>query len=281
MFPTKYLLTALSLMIITISMSYDQNSHDILFYQTEIENNQFTGNIVRYIFHSRTLKNKRDIYIWTPLEYDKSKKYPILFIHDGQNVFQSGNSYSEEEWHLDETVTELIANNEIEPMIMVGVANTKDRYDEYDPHLRGVDYGKALIRELIPELDKRYSFDKNRICTMGASYGGLISLFLGWEFNETFSAAACLSPAFNHRGYNYIGRLKKKKPPVNLKLVVVNGTEDLDSDLQSGVDEFISYVGEKNFRNKDLLYWIDIGQSHTELAWANQSKRIIKWLYKN
>ena len=101
----------------------------------------------------------------------KPQNYPLLIIHDGQNAFHSGGSMSGNEWHLDESVTEMIQANTIEPIIMVGVANTKDRSLEYNPIKDGKNYGKALSTELLPELIKRYNILDERVGTMGASMG--------------------------------------------------------------------------------------------------------------
>ena len=127
------------------------------------------------------------------------------------------------EWHLDESVTEMIQANTIEPIIMVGVANTKDRSLEYNPIKDGKNYGKALSTELLPELIKRYNILDERVGTMGASMGGLISLYLGWELNSVFSMAACLSPALVYNNFDYISTIESSKTPENLKLSIVNG----------------------------------------------------------
>ena len=244
------------------------------------ENEQFTGTVFRHTFHSIILNNDRDIFVWIPDDYLlMNKEYPLLIIHDGQNIFHSGGSMSGNEWHLDESATEMINMNEIEPIIMVGVANTKDRSLEYNPIIDGKNYGESLVNELLPELKKQYNISNTRIGTMGASMGGLISLYLGWELNSIFSMAACLSPAFIFNDYDYIHLIKESKVPKYLKLSIVNGTEDLDAHLQIGIEKFIQLLDDKSFPNKDLLYWIADGQSHTESAWAEQSKKILKWMF--
>ena len=246
------------------------------------ENEQITGTVFNHLFHSKILNDSREIFVWVPDDYNSNNKnYPLLVLHDGQNVFHAGGSISGDEWHLDENVTKMINSNEIEPLIMVGVSNTKNRSLEYNPMLGGRRYGEALTQELLPAILKQYrvSNSSNKTGTMGASMGGLISLYLGWEVNSIFSMAACLSPALMYRNFDYVNELEKFKTPQNLKLAIVNGTEDLDAALQNGVNECIAYLKGNNFPNNNLLYWIGEGDSHTELSWAEQSKKILKWMY--
>ena len=140
-------------------------------------------------------------------------------------------------------------------------------------------YGKALVDELLPSLEEFYRINSNKVATMGASYGGLISLSLGWEFNNYFNMAGCLSPAFSYKNFNYVDSLYHMKNPENLKIAVVNGTKDLDIELQNGVDLFINYLKENNFPENNLMYWIAKEKSHTELDWADQAKSILPWFF--
>ena len=267
----------LSISIIIISSC---DSYSVLSEKENYQNNQITGNVFQHTFYSKILNNNREIFVWVPDDYHLyNREYPLLIIHDGQNVFHAGGSMSGDEWQLDEIVTEMINTNEIEPIIMVGVANTKDRSLEYNPIKDGKNYGEALSKELLPELKKQYNISNGRIGTIGASMGGLISLYLGWEMNSIFSMAACLSPAFVYNDFDYISIIEKSEVPKYLKLSIVNGTEDLDASLQLGVEKFIQLLKDRSFPENNLLFWISNGQSHTESAWSNQSKRILKWMF--
>ena len=265
---------------ISIIIIYSCDSYSVLSEKENYYNNQITGNVFQHTFYSKILNNNREIFVWVPDDYHLyNREYPLLIIHDGQNVFHAGGSMSGDEWQLDEIVTEMINTNEIEPIIMVGVANTKDRSLEYNPIKNGKNYGEALSKELLPELKKEYNISNGRIGTIGASMGGLISLYLGWEMNSIFSMAACLSPAFVYNDFDYISIIEKSEAPKYLKLSIVNGTEDLDAYLQLGVEKFIQLLKDRSFPENNLLFWISNGQSHTESAWSNQSKRILKWMF--
>ena len=164
---------------------------------------------------------------------------------------------------------------------MVGVSNTVSRSKEYNPLEDGKRYGQYLVGELLPEISKQYRIktDYDNRASMGASMGGLISMYLGWELKSEFSKVACLSPAFSYKNFNYIDKIQTLPKPKNLKLAIVNGTEDLDSLLQSGVDQCIDYLNTAGFSEDNLLYWVSQGDSHSELAWARQSKKILVWMF--
>ena len=162
---------------------------------------------------------------------------------------------------------------------MVGVSNTKNRGFEYVPTRNGINYAKALTEELLPAIKKLYRIKTNDIGTLGASAGGLISLYLGWEFNKTFKKAVCLSPGIIYRDQDYYKELIKTKIPKKLRLAVVNGTDNFDSNLQLGVDKFTGYLEEINFSSKNYLYWIEKNGTHSAKSRSKQSKIILEWMY--
>ena len=259
---------------------------------TLFEHKDVTGKVFQHEFDSKVLNNSRKIFVWIPKGYDLTKdKYPLLVVHDGRAVFYSKNggfgkrnklkndSLPKPGWNLDETVHELIQSKKIKPIIMVGVSNTKNR-GEYVPTRNGINFGKALTQELIPEIKKLYRIDSEDIGTLGSSAGGLISLYLGWELNNVFTKAACLSPGIIKGNDNYFQQLIKVNEPKNLQLAIVNGTSGLDAELQFGVDKFIAYLNKINFLKEDLLYLVDEKGSHSPRSWSHQAKDILLWMYK-
>src|SRR5437763_8711659 len=126
-----------------------------------------TGNIHRHRqFPSRTLGNSRDILVYLPPGYLRSRRqhYPVLYLQDGQNVFDAATAFAGVEWGVDETAQQLIRRRLIEPLIVVAIANTgEDRIHEYAPTPARIDppkrkrskgllrnYGRFLIEELKP-----------------------------------------------------------------------------------------------------------------------------------
>ena len=135
----------------------------------------FTGNIQRHRqFPSRTLGNRRDILVYLPPGYRRFRRqqYPVLYLQDGQNVFDAATAFAGVEWGVDETAQRLIRQRLIEPLIIVAVANTgPDRIHEYAPTRGIIDtkgkrkkrsrglarkYAKFLIQELKPFIDSKY-----------------------------------------------------------------------------------------------------------------------------
>jgi len=286
----KLILLAFSMHFLSFGQVITQSK---LSQSTLFEHKDVTGKVLQHEFDSKVLNNSRKIFVWIPEGYDLTKdKYPLLVVHDGGAVFYSKNggfgkrnklkndSLPKPGWNLDETVHELIQSKKIKPIIMVGVSNTKNRGQEYVPTRNGINFGKALTQELIPEIKKLYRINSKDIGTLGSSAGGLISLYLGWELNSVFTKAACLSPGIIKGNDNYFQQLIKVNQPKNLQLAIVNGTSGLDLELQFGVDKFIEYLNEINFSKKDLLYWIDEKGSHSSRSWSHQVKDILLWMYK-
>ncbi|MEP6699282.1 MAG: alpha/beta hydrolase-fold protein, partial [Verrucomicrobiota bacterium] len=135
--------------------------------------NTLTGNIQRHAgFPSKILRNRRDVLVYLPPGYRHStaRNYPVLYLHDGQNVFDAATAFAGVEWGADETAQRLIKARLIEPLIMVAVANTgEERIHEYAPTAAQLDrvkrtgsegllrnYGRFLIEELKPFIDRRY-----------------------------------------------------------------------------------------------------------------------------
>src|SRR5207247_1345456 len=166
--------------------------------------NTLTGNIKRHrAFHSRVLGNRRDVLVYLPPGYRRfsTKRYPVLYLHDGQNVFDAATSFAGVEWGVDETAQRLIHRKLIEPLIVVAVANIgEERVHEYAPtpgliepkdhprkRSRGLAriYGQFLIEELKPFIDKKYRTKRD------AEFAGLAT---GARVTRLFSRQRLAAP---------------------------------------------------------------------------------------
>jgi predicted alpha/beta superfamily hydrolase len=166
-----------------------------------------TGNLILHEqVASQHLTRPRNVSVWLPPGYDESdKRYPVLYLHDGQNLFDAATAAFGVEWQVDETATRMIEADEIPPAIIVGIWNTSDRIDEYtltkDRGLerggRGLDYVQFLCEELKPFIDRTYRTQTKREATMigGSSLGGLISLHACMEKPDVFGACFAFSPS--------------------------------------------------------------------------------------
>ncbi|MFN2341181.1 MAG: alpha/beta hydrolase, partial [Halanaerobium sp.] len=162
-------------------------------------------------FYSEVLNNKRKIRIYLPPSYStqKNKYYPVLYVHDGQNVFNAAESYSGESWNLHQTAEQLIRENLMEEIIIVAADNMEEeRLSEYahqdgfykgkKVEARGFDYEKFLVRELMPFIAENYRIKEGpeNTALMGSSMGGLVTFNIGLRRTDLFGKLGVMSPSF-------------------------------------------------------------------------------------
>jgi len=228
----------------------------------------------------------RDIIVWLPPGYETNteKRFPVLYMHDGQNLFDPNTSFQGIDWQVDETADSLIKNNEIDPLIIVGIYNTGDRNEEYsDTHL-GKKYANFLINKLKPFIDKNYRTLPDAINTAvgGSSMGGLISFILVWEHPQIFSKAICMSPAFKIDQIDYVKKVEQHTGSKNnIRIYIYNGGLDLEKELQPGIDEMVNILKKKDYvPDTDFFCFKDKTASHNERAWAQNFWQPLKLFYK-
>jgi predicted alpha/beta superfamily hydrolase len=227
--------------------------------------------------------NSRDVAVWLPPGYDTEirQRYPVLYMHDGQNVFDVKESSFGMEWKVNETAVSLIKQNRITPVIIVGIYNTRNRNAEYSYTDSGYAYMKFIVEELKPFIDKTYRTlpGRKNTAVMGSSMGGLISLMLVWEYPDIFSKAACLSPAFKTAGIDYLPYIEKYKgPKKDIDIYIDNGGVGLENELQPGIEETISLLESKGYKN-NLDVFFDKTAEHNEKAWAARVWRPLLYMF--
>jgi enterochelin esterase-like enzyme len=246
---------------------------------------QITGN-VEYI---RNLKGEglkpRDVIVWLPPGYkqEKSERYPVLYMQDGQNIIDPQTANFGVDWRIDETADSLIKAGEIKKIIVVGIYNTANRFSEYAPTDTGNLYMEFVVNKLKPLIDKEYRTlpDAKNTAVGGSSLGGLISFMLAWNYTDIFSKAICFSPAFDIDEYKFINPVKSytgpKKP---LKIFINIGTVGLEDSLMKGVDEMLEVLKEKGYQSgKDLMFYKDENAMHSEAYWAKQVWRFLEFMF--
>jgi len=185
-----------------------------------------SGSIQRFELFQSAYIQARNIDVWLPANFDTRKKYSVLYMHDGQMLFDSTINWNRQEWQADETITRLLNNKKIRDCIVVGIWNTgKDRHNDYCPQkpfeslplvyrdsilqyairssgqkvfsgkVQSDAYLSFLVKELKPFIDSAFPTKKDRAHTIiaGSSMGGLISLYAICKYPEVFGSAACLS----------------------------------------------------------------------------------------
>ncbi len=255
-----------------------------------ITKSAFIGKVTGQVKYFRNVKGEgikpRDVAVWLPPGYDEDtlKHYPVLFMQDGQNIFDPKTSSFGVDWQADETADSLIKNKIISPAIIVGIYNTSDRSLEYTPTKKGMAYMKFVATKLKPFIDKTFRTlpGRNFTAVGGSSYGGTISFMLTWYYSDIFSKAACFSPAFQTDKFdlttivkNYQG-IKKE-----IKLYIDIGGVGLEQRLQPGIDEMINSLKGKRFKlNEDYFFYQDSTARHFEADWAKRFWRPLEIFFK-
>jgi predicted alpha/beta superfamily hydrolase len=247
----------------------------------------FTENIVGTVKYHRAMKgdglnHPRDVIVWFPPSYDKDslRRYPVLYMHDGQNVFDPSTSFIGYDWHVDEVADSLIKTGKMNEVIVVGIYNTPERADEYGDTKLGRAYMRFLVEKVKPMIDSMYRTlpDRENTAVMGSSMGGLMSFLLIWNYPEIFSMAGCLSPVFREPLIRsvaaYEGADKK------IKIYMDNGGVGLDDELQKGCDGMLQALYKIGFlMNGNLVWYKDSTAEHNERAWAARVWRPLTFMF--
>lgn len=247
-----------------------------------------------YDFHSAILPDDRRICIYLPPQYaaDPARRFPVFYLHDGQNLFDPRLSYIPgQTWRAGTTADELNQANQIAPLILVGVANTGlRRMPEYTPtrdrKMGGGDgdlYGRLLVEELIPFIDQTY-----RTCSGaentglgGSSLGGLISLYLGLEYPEVFGRLAVMSPSIWWDQRSILAFVQQfapgaaQRPRIWLDIGTAEGQHHVrDTELLNRVLQREGWQP-----GMDVKFLEVTGGLHSEAAWADRFDQVLRFLF--
>ena len=249
----------------------------------------------------------RTVRVWTPSDYNAEQKYEVIYMHDGQNLFDASITWNHQEWGVDECISALLKDNEIRPCIVVGVDNISEiRYEEYYPSAicpdivpgtlpeefkpLGDEYLRFLVEEVKPFVDSNYSTltDASHTFVAGSSCGGLISSYALCEYPEVFGGAACLSTHCSlmnpHTRVDqkpaaeaYLHYLESKLPADHI-LYMDRGDCTLDSSYaepQEAINQMISSLG---WNESNYMYRFFPGHSHSENDWRSRLDVPIRFL---
>jgi len=247
---------------------------------------QITGTVVYHRAMTGEGLRPRDVIVWLPPGYANApqQRYPVLYLHDGQNVFDPRTSFLGVDWRADEVADSLMAAGAMTEIIMVAVNNTADRREEYSASEKGRAYARFLIEKLKPFIDATYRTlpEARNTAVMGSSMGGLISFLLAWNHPEVFGQAACLSPAFTPPHDSAVRLVENDDGPnKRIRLYLDNGGVALDSVLQTGCENMLRALQNKGFRIGENLYWFHDRQAeHSERAWARRVWRPLLFMFK-
>ena len=257
-------------------------------------------------FESQYIK-PRHVDVWLPPGYDLNpmEHYPVLYMHDGQNLFDPAFSYTGVDWGVDEAISALAARGEITEMIVVGTWNTALRWCEYLPqepwaalggeHMHDNLSGRCpsgmcvsdlylqfLVEELKPLIDRTYRTlpDADHTIVMGSSMGGLISLYALCRYPQVFGRAGCVSthwPAGEEYLVDYFGAVLPT--PGRHKLYFDYGDQTLDSLYEPYQLRMNGLLAKNGFvEGRDCLVKKFPGADHSESAWRARVEIPLRFL---
>jgi len=245
-------------------------------------------------FESRYLPDKRDVIVYLPPGYDREpgRAYPVLYMHDGQNLFDPRTSFVPgQTWHVHEQADEAIRDETVEPLIIAGIYNTGDRrLAEYTPERdwqmgggEAASYGLLLTRELMPWIAHRYRIRTEREATGlgGSSLGGLVTLYLGLRYAEYFGRLAVLSPSiwWNHK--SILGYLNERAPEIweRPRLWLDVGDREGQRTL-ANAEQLNRRLMANGWLPEDTLHFERVaGGTHNEASWATRVRPMLEFLF--
>lgn len=245
-------------------------------------------------FHSSYLPDDRDVIVYLPPAYENEPEriYPVLYMHDGQNLFDGRTSFVKDRtWQIREHADAAIKAGEVEPLVIVGIYNTGDRrIAEYthdrDRKLGGGEanaYGCLITRELMPWVASQYRVRQDRVSTGlgGSSLGGLVTLYLGLRHPEIFGKLAVLSPSvwWNHK--SILGYLNEHAPQVWERPRVWLDIGDREgSRTVRDVEHLARRMKANGWGPGETMHFEKMrGGTHDEASWSTRVRPMLKFLF--
>lgn len=232
------------------------------------------------------LNRTRRIWLYLPPDYETTtKNYPVLYMHDGQNLFDLYTSFAGE-WEVDETLNALHASGREVP-IVVGIDNGgQHRIAEYTPWSHpsygggdGDLYARFIVETLKPYIDANYRTLPQREHTgmMGSSLGGLISHYIGLKYQNVFSKAGVFSPSFwfSNSSYTFAYETGKIHP---MRYYMMGGTNE-SSGLVQQMNSMVDTLMAAGFNPAEVFLKIVPGGQHNEFLWRTQFGEAFEWLF--
>jgi enterochelin esterase-like enzyme len=254
-------------------------------------NGQITGTLKYHRNVSGEGLAARDLEVWLPPGYDANAtgRYPVLYMFDGQNVFDPATSTLGIDWAVDEAADSLIKSRTVPAMIIVGMNSSAQRTQEYLPGPLTARHMAYVIGTVKPLIDATYRTRPEAASTWvgGASAGGIAAFMLVWERPDLFSRALAFSPAFQSPAglglnFDYLPNVRgTAQPPRGVRFYIDMGGVGLDEQLRPGTDSMLTLLRARGYRDEvDLRFVADPTAEHNELAWRRRFPAALAWLLR-
>lgn len=250
------------------------------------------GRLDHIPFTSAILGNDRQITIYLPAGHDEhgDRRYPVLYMHDGQNLFEPHRAFIPgQHWHLSEAADAAIGERTAEPTIIVGMDNAgAARIDEYTPSRdpkkhaggRAEDHARMIVHEIKPMIDELYRTftDPANTGVGGSSLGGLVSLHLGLKHPEVFGRVAALSPSVWWHDRVILKEVDECPPEMRPRIWVdIGGREGPEA--MNGARALRDKLRERGWNDDNFRYYEDRRGDHSERSWAARARMMLEFLF--
>jgi enterochelin esterase-like enzyme len=277
------------------------------------------GKLIRVVDFPSNYIEPRNVDVWLPENYSAAKKYSVLYMHDGQNLFDATTTWNKQEWQVDEVASKLMKDGKVDDFIVVSPWNIpKIRWQDYFPQkafdylneeakksllaiakennfevaFSADNYLKFLTKELKPYIDNTYSVKTDRAHThvAGSSMGGLISMYAMCEYPEIFGAAACISTHWvgitpmedNPIPNTFFAYMSEKIPsPKTHRFYFDYGTETLDKHYPQYAKTIDNIFMKKGYTDANYKNLKFEGANHSEASWQKRLHIPFTFLLKN
>ncbi|MCQ2350751.1 MAG: hypothetical protein MJ003_02130 [Paludibacteraceae bacterium] len=269
------------------------------------------GKLFRFAVYDSTFADTLTLDVWTPDGYDGTGAYPVLYMHDGQNIFDTVATWNHQTWDMDKTAGALIKNGDIEPIIIVGIhclgyTRIGDMMPEKAiPYItdsleraftdtisgwryRGDEYVSAIANTVKPFTDSLFATNPaaEKTAIMGSSMGGIVSLYAFCEQPDVFRMAGCISthlgmtqdrPAYAEAIFRYVRENMPKQD--GRKLYIDNGDQDVDYNYIPYFNALVTLVDSLGYNSAHLQSQFFPGQGHCEKDWSSRMELPLKMFY--
>ncbi|MBS1805143.1 MAG: esterase family protein [Acidobacteria bacterium] len=240
------------------------------------------------------MPSDRDVIVYVPPRYEEEieRTYPVLYLHDGQNLFDGRTSFvPDRTWQVREHADEAIESGQVEPLVIVGIYNTGDRRlaeytHEYNWQMGGGEadsYGRLITQELMPWVAQHYRVHNGREHTGlgGSSLGGLVTLYLGLRYPAIFGKLAVMSPSvwWNHK--SILGYLNEHAPQVweRPRIWLDVGDREGQKALRD-VEHLARRLKANGWKPGENFHFEKVeGGTHDEASWSTRVASMLKFLF--
>lgn len=242
-------------------------------------------------YRSRFLRAERDLIVYLPGIYgwNPQRHFPVLYMQDGQNIFDPATSFAGVAWQVGTTADRLISEGKIQPLVIVGIYNTgKKRVLEYTPSREkkigggGANrYGQMLVEEIKPFVESKYRIlaGPHNTGLGGSSLGGLLTMYLGLRYANVFGKLAVLSPSVWWKQRCLLKFVARSRLNSHPRLWLDTGTQE-GIHTVSDARKLRDALCQKGWRVGSDLHYEEIeGAQHNEAAWAQRVGPFLQYLF--